>query len=428
MKGTPMTSRLKLSVVVVVGLLAGHSVALTQQNPYRLKETDQRKLCLSCHADFEDTLKKRFVHTAVQSGECSSCHSPHTSSHGKLLSAEPAQICVTCHDGVLPATAKSTHKVAADGECAKCHDPHASDNPSILLARGNALCLGCHGAVGDAIAKAKFKHSPVNDGCTTCHAPHASTQSVALLTTAVPDLCVKCHKPDSPNFVARHMRYPVARASCTSCHDPHGSSQPALMLDSVHPPVSNRTCAQCHDAPDSATPFATKREGFELCRACHDAMVTATLAKPRLHWPVADKEGCANCHNPHASKHANLLKADTASLCGRCHAETTRRIAGVAEKHAPVRDGTCTACHSPHASTGVFLVDQPSITEACGACHDYGQHSAHPIGEKAVDPRNANLRVDCLSCHSGHGTDNKHMLLAPTTVELCTPCHKQYSR
>ena len=32
--------------------------------------------------------------------------------------------------------------------------------------------------------------------------------------------------------------------------------EPALLLDSVHPPVSNRTCVQCHEAPDSATPFA----------------------------------------------------------------------------------------------------------------------------------------------------------------------------
>ena len=56
------------------------------------------------------------------------------------------------------------------------------------------------------------------------------------------------------------------------------------------------------------------------------------------------------------------------------------------------------------------------------------RHSAHPIGAKAVDPRNKNLRVDCLSCHNGHGTDFKWMLLAATNVELCTRCHKQYAR
>jgi len=53
----------------------------------------------------------------------------------------------------------------------------------------------------------------------------------------------------------------------------------ALLLDSVHSPVANRACAQCHQPPDSATPFATKRPGYELCKGCHNDMVTQTLAR-----------------------------------------------------------------------------------------------------------------------------------------------------
>ena len=86
------------------------------------------------------------------------------------------------------------------------------------------------------------------------------------------------------------------------------------------------------------------------------------------------------------------------------------------------------ACHSPHGAEGVHLIDQPSIVKLCASCHDYEKHSAHPIGEKAVDPRNKNLRVDCLSCHRAHGTEFKRMLLAATNIELCTRCHKKYAR
>ena len=143
---------------------------------------------------------------------------------------------------------------------------------------------------------------------------------------------------------------------------------------------------------------------------------------------MADRKGCVNCHNPHASKQAKLLKAETATLCGSCHADTVKSIAATTVKHAPVDAGTCTVCHSPHAANGVFLVDQPSVNELCITCHDYQQHSAHPIGEKAVDPRNKNLRIDCLSCHKGHGTEYKWMLLAATNTELCTQCHKQFAR
>jgi predicted CXXCH cytochrome family protein len=423
-----MRSRLTIACVSVLLLIGVHATARSQQNPYRLKEADQKKLCLSCHNELEQKLKKPFVHTPVRTGDCSGCHDPHVSSHSKLLSRDVGQICAGCHDATVPAKAKSVHKVVADGQCEKCHDPHASDNPAGLLGKGNDLCFGCHKAIGETVAKARFKHSPVQQGCLTCHGPHGSDQSGWLLKKSMPALCVTCHKPDGPAFQARHMKYPVAKASCTSCHDPHGSNQPALLLNSVHPPVSGGTCNACHEGPDSPTPFATKRTGFELCKGCHNDMVNAAMAKSRLHWPVADKKGCVNCHNPHASKYAKLLKADTPQLCAGCHADTMKRIATTAVKHAPVESGTCTACHSPHGSDGVHLVDQPSIIKLCSNCHDYQVHSAHPIGEKAIDPRNKNLRVDCLSCHKGHGTEFKRMLLAETNVELCTRCHKKFVR
>jgi predicted CXXCH cytochrome family protein len=328
----------------------------------------------------------------------------------------------------VPAGAKSTHQVVADGECRKCHDPHASDNPASLVARGNDLCVGCHKDIGEAIATAKFKHRPVEQGCVTCHGPHGSAAADHLLVRPVPELCVGCHDPGQPTFAARHMKYPVGKASCTSCHDPHGSGTSAMLFTDVHAPVANRACGQCHENPDSPTPFATRRPGYELCRGCHAEMVNATLAKDRLHWPVADRTGCANCHSPHASRQPKLLAAGTTRLCGACHAETVRRIGAAAARHAPVENGECVTCHAPHGARGTFLVDQPSIIELCTGCHDYEQHSAHPIGADAIDPRNKNLRVDCLSCHGGHGTPYKWMLLAETNVELCTQCHKQFGR
>ena len=423
-----MMSRWSIACVSLVVLLSVASVARSQQNPYRLKEPDQKKLCLTCHTDFDQKLKSRFVHTPVKAGDCSGCHDPHVSSHGKLLADEPREVCARCHDGIIPAKARSTHKVVADGDCQKCHDPHGSDNPANLVAKGNDLCFSCHKELGDAVKNAKFKHGPVEQGCLTCHGPHGSDKAERLLKSAVPALCVNCHKPDTPAFTARHMKYPVGKADCTTCHDPHGSNQPALLQNTVHPPLRNGSCNQCHEAADSATPFATKRNSFELCKGCHSEAVNTMMGKRRLHWPVADKKGCVNCHNPHASKQDKLLKTDTAQLCGSCHADTLKRIAATPVKHVPVDTGACTACHSPHASEGVHLVDQPSIVKLCANCHDYDAHSAHPIGEKAIDPRNKNLRVDCLSCHKAHGTEFKWMLLAATNVELCTQCHKKYMR
>lgn len=423
-----MMSRPAIACASLLVLLSAATVARSQQNPYRLKEPDQRKLCLGCHTDFESKLKSRFVHTPVRSGECSGCHDAHVSSHGKLLSADTHEICAQCHGSIIPKEPKSVHRVVADGDCQKCHDPHASDNPANLVASGSALCFTCHKEMGEAVAKAKFKHKPVEQGCDTCHSPHASDKSTALLKGPVPEICVNCHKPDTPAFGAAHMKYPVGKSSCSSCHDPHGSDQPALLLNSVHQPLGDRSCTQCHESPDSQTPFATKRPGYELCKGCHSDAVNGMLGKKRLHWPVADRTGCVSCHTPHASKHDKLLKAETPQLCGSCHADTMKRIGAVPVKHAPVEGGTCTACHSAHGSDTVNLMSGPSLTQTCTACHDYQTHSAHPIGEKAIDQRNKNLRVDCLSCHKGHGTAFKHMLLAETNLELCTQCHKKFVR
>lgn len=423
-----MISRVTIALGSLAVVLSMAAVARSQQNPYRLKEPDQKKLCIECHTDFAAKLKSRFVHTPVRTGECSGCHDPHVSEHGKLLAGETGRICAGCHERVIPAGAKSTHQVVADGECQKCHDPHASANPANLLTGGSELCFGCHKTLGEEVKTAKFRHSPVQQGCLTCHDAHGSAGAAALLKNDVPGICVGCHKPDTPAFLARHGNYPVGKASCTSCHNPHGSNQAALLQNSVHAPLATGTCNQCHEAAGSASPFATKRRGFELCKGCHSEMVNTTMARRRLHWPVADDKGCVSCHNPHAARQEKLLKAATPQLCGNCHADTLKRIGAVSAKHAPVDGGTCGACHSPHASDAPHLIDQPSIIKACTACHDYEKHSAHPIGEKAVDPRNKNLRVDCLSCHKGHGTEHKWMLLAATNLELCTQCHTKYVR
>ena len=423
-----MTRRLTVVCLALAGSLFMATVVHSQQNPYRLKDPDQNKLCLACHTDFQQKLKSRFVHTPVKTGDCSGCHEAHTSSHGKLLSDDPRQVCGGCHGSVIPANAKSTHKVVLDGDCQKCHDPHGSDNAANLRKSGSDLCFDCHKDVAAAATKSKFTHTPVEQGCSTCHAAHGSEQAPSLLKTAVPALCVNCHKPTTASFQAKHGKYPVGNASCTSCHDPHGSNQPALLQNSVHPALETGGCMQCHESPDSKTPFATKSQGYELCKGCHSDMVNDVMGKKHLHWPVADNKGCVNCHSPHASRFDKLLKVDQPKLCGSCHDDTLRRNAAMPVKHAPVDGGTCTACHSPHSSDAAYLANKASIVALCTTCHDFNAHSAHPIGEKAIDPRNKNLRVDCLSCHKAHGTEFKRMLRAETNVELCTQCHSKVGR
>lgn len=420
-------------LIILLGVTASLFIcisahALDNSAKYKLKPGGYGKLCLGCHAEFQEKLKKSYIHTPLKKGECTGCHNPHTSSHGKLLEGDTTKICFKCHGSVIPSGATSTHKVVAEGNCMKCHDPHSANSKFNLLKPGNALCFDCHKKMGEALAKVKFKHNPVEKGCLTCHEPHASAKGEFLLKNNVTALCTGCHRTDRPIFARQHMNYPVATSRCTSCHDPHGSDMKGILYNNVHRPVSSRMCNQCHGEASSASPLKTKREGNELCRGCHNDMFNKTFGKSRIHSPLLTKQGCLSCHNPHAAKEKGLLKEPMIVLCGKCHADTIRRQEKSVTKHEPVRDGDCKACHDPHSSDSVFLAKQASVIDLCANCHDWMKHSTHPIGEKLKDPRNKNLSLNCLSCHRSHGTEYKGMMPYPTVSELCIQCHEQYRR
>jgi predicted CXXCH cytochrome family protein len=224
------------------------------------------------------------------------------------------------------------------------------------------------------------------------------------------------------------MNYPVAKARCTSCHDPHGSDRPGILYNNVHKPITTRMCNQCHEEATSGSPLKLKKEGNDLCRACHSSMLGKMGEQNRIHWPVLSKEGCLTCHNPHASTQKGLLKAPMLTLCGSCHDDTIKRQEKSVTKHEPIKEGVCTSCHDPHASNNILLFKQSSVIEVCASCHDWQKHSTHPIGEKIRDKRNKNLSLQCLSCHRSHGTEFKGMLPFQSTSELCIQCHAEFKR
>ena len=397
-------------------------------NPYNLATGARGQLCLSCHEGFKKTMSKKFIHTPLAEGDCSGCHNPHASNHGMLLEADANRICLTCHEDLVPENARSAHEIVAQGECVTCHDPHASDNRMNLVASGSDLCFGCHKEFGDQIAKNKYPHSPVKDDCMTCHSPHASAENPSLLREKAPGLCLQCHDAGKKSFKNIHVEYPVETADCSSCHNPHGSSTTSMLYDNVHEPLTKRMCKQCHEAPDSATPFATVKESFELCQGCHYDMINDAFNKDRMHWPVVDGKGCINCHAPHASAEAKLMKAPMKQVCNGCHNDTVARQDRAPTKHQPIADGECSTCHSPHSSNNPFILTESSTVDLCGQCHDWQTHSTHPIGDQVVDPRNPNLILDCLSCHRSHGTEYKHFIYTETINDLCVQCHSKYRR
>ena len=423
--------------------LAGFKTARADDGGFLLQPGARQQVCLTCHTDIADKLKDADVHTAIKMGDCTVCHSPHASSHGKLLAASVGKLCFKCHPDRVPANAKSTHEPVSQGKCIVCHDPHASNNPFHLLKVGNEVCFQCHKKKKAWVAQVKYKHWPVDKGCTNCHAPHGSATSDFLLVKSVPDLCLGCHQLDNPEIAKQHDYYPMQKANCILCHNPHGSNQPGILYDNVHPPMAARMCDQCHEGKGAPDPFKLKKRGYKLCQQCHSDAINGMLAKKRVHWALLSGKGCISCHSPHASSQKYMLKAPMKDVCGKCHPDTIARQARSKTKHKPVLEGKCMACHDPHSSNYAFLINQPAMVNApsnkplpwatlvvdlCGTCHNYQMHSTHPVGNKVVDLRNKNTRVQCLSCHRVHGTDNKYMLHFWPITNMCTQCHKEFQR
>jgi predicted CXXCH cytochrome family protein len=422
-----MKSNIALTLAaVLIFLLAG--AAVSQADKFKLKTGAMGQLCLTCHVSFQEKMKKKHLHTPLANGECTGCHNPHTSTHGKLMAADPKGICFNCHDRMAPDRAASVHQDVAAGNCTACHDPHAADNKANLVRAGSKLCFGCHEELGKKIGGNKFAHAPVAGNCLSCHTPHASAKNPRLLIADDPALCLKCHQTGGASFKKVHLNYPVEKGRCTSCHNPHGSSTRAILYDNVHPPVSNKMCGQCHAEATAAKPFELKSTGFQLCQGCHYDMMNDALNAKRLHWPLVDSKGCINCHSPHASPEPGLLKKPQLKLCGDCHGDTVARQERAPTKHPPIADGECSSCHSPHGSDNLFILNKPSVIEVCSTCHEWQTHSTHPIGEKVIDPRNKNLTLQCLSCHRTHGTEYKHFIYFDTVQELCVQCHTQFRR
>ena len=76
---------MRRTILPLLLLLAAARPASAAPNNHKLRPGASGQVCLECHADFEEKLKKASVHTPVRARDCVGCHSPHASAHGKLL-------------------------------------------------------------------------------------------------------------------------------------------------------------------------------------------------------------------------------------------------------------------------------------------------------------------------------------------------------
>jgi DmsE family decaheme c-type cytochrome len=282
--------RSRLLIVSVVVLAGCVTVWRLPSQPYhRTANVVDAELvgadeCEDCH----DEVKERAPSTEYHA-DCESCHGP-GSLH--VESEEPEDVrypassdCLGCHE-----SGRTGHLAWATGEheragviCSDCHDLHNREPLHVrtvevagfgYLDATSTLCIRCHTDVGSRL---NFpSHHPVREGmlsCTDCHAPHGDRRTALGDRTT---LCTGCHQDHAGPWIFEHT--PVAEG-CNTCHDPHGTAEYNL-LDSIEPAL----CLSCHTVPVVHEPRARY---YTRCTDCHGAIhgsyeSPVLLGNPRL--------------------------------------------------------------------------------------------------------------------------------------------------
>jgi predicted CXXCH cytochrome family protein len=349
------------SPVELLGQAAGVKSQTTEK---QVKGKDSKttlpsdELCWMCHGNIGPQRAMDYTHNPFMKGRCTSCHDPHASDFGPLLTQSERDLCVTCHPIGLQLNRAQTHPPVANRYCTTCHHPHASNYRGILVSNQRDLCFTCHPTVAPLSLKA-VQHKPFIDDCTGCHEPHGSNY-VPLLRQEQPPLCYKCHPTIRYDFLkASHHPADSSLLDCAGCHDPHASDYAALLT-----------------AKDNA-----------ICYKCHTAKIgNASAIKVSYEGSAHKGTLCISCHTPHGSAYGPLLREPNPALCYRCH-PSTRNIDEAFPANHPHRPDlywdvvalkpmTCTTtCHNPHGSRYDAMVRIPyggdgfGRDNLCLACH-----------------------------------------------------------
>ncbi|HLD73421.1 MAG TPA: cytochrome c3 family protein [Bdellovibrionota bacterium] len=252
-----------------------------------------------CHKNIKD---KKIIHGPTEANGCYLCHTPILGEHKYTLVKDSRKMCTSCHEDFETYTTNektgkpfittelftfATHPIEFENKkmaCLTCHNPHTSENKGLLRDINNRdmpkeLCVQCHKK-----ELSKNKHPLVEKTCFDCHSFHRAKLESSLIKHRMhqdkktPSLqeasfCLACHKnlkaknipqiknmPDHPEIlfsaVADFSGDPF-KLMCHVCHNPNEGRKQDKFLTKQD--TTMQLCATCHG-----------KEGSKLYKNFHE--------------------------------------------------------------------------------------------------------------------------------------------------------------
>ena len=281
--------------------------------------------------------------------------------------------------------------------------------------RGADTCLGCHdeseafptaavfetvhghpGVAGSPFADAAYSSFPAGLQCEACHGPMGEHGRRMLREADSREPIV--------NFGARrNASADLQNHFCLACHEDYGR---ARWAGSAHE-QADLACADCHRIHDRIDLVRTQTGQADRCLGCHRD-VRADLLKLSSHPMRQHQLACRDCHDPHGGSgggDALVREPSVNEACLACH---TEKQGPFLWEHPPASED-CGICHLPHGSNQPALLVRRA-PHLCQACHSSVGHRSLPaLAERLPSDAGAEFLFAsaCLNCHSQvHGSNH----------------------
>jgi predicted CXXCH cytochrome family protein len=395
-------------------------------------------------------------------------------------------------------------------QCVSCHDPHREDADPVtrkFLVKTNqasGMCLTCHQKAGWDTSAHNHPPDPTedlrytqtqgahtgytgvgNNGCESCHRPHAPAVAQRLVKGLEENVCFQCHdgtvttRNIKSEFLSKTYKHPVLLTP--SVHDasesPNSSSNP-LPETSVGM-ARHSECADCHNShmanastgqpplvsgallgvkgQSSSNAFLPQvTNEYEVCFKCHGDSANKPQSLDRSTAGIgygrnAQRQydaGNLNAYNTRAeftlsssfhpvARARNLSLAEVPSL-----RPTVITPAGAPIANRPLSSGSqiyCTDCHNsdtgrnlgtssslpsgPHGSNLAHLLERASVMEPAPATPGSGSGISYTLTNNAL----------CDKCHDvtnsvlADRSFRRHRLHVVSQRAACSTCHDPHA-